>query len=305
MAPPYKRSNTASKDKDSKKRPMIVVKRVKRGGRAAHHGGAWKVAYADFVTAMMAFFLLLWLLSTSSKATLQGLAEYFTPTSGIGDMRPIGIDRISPSPMPSKDPGINLSKPGVMQQQAGATRNNPDNPSPVESEEEDNMFEKGASAINQAIESDSQLSEYKENITVGQTPDGLRIDIKDSDKYPMFNLASAQLTEHGQLVLGRLTPLIRRMPNYMSITGYTDASVLETQATSRWKLSSARAEAALDYLVKSGLEPERPQKIIGAGDSQVLSANEPRSAKNRRVSLLMIRGSHILIPHSAIPGATP
>ena len=300
MAPPFKRANT-SKDKDAKKRPIIVVKK-RKAGPAPHHGGAWKVAYADFVTAMMAFFLLLWLLSTSSQATLEGIAEYFTPTAGIGEMRPIGVRNSVPSPMNAKEAGINMSSPGVMQAQAGATRSSPETPSPSEADEEDNLFERGAEAITQALQSTDELSEYRDNVAVGMTPDGLRIDIRDSDKYAMFELASPKLTEHGEAILTRLVPLLKRMPNHMSVSGYTDASILETQQVSRWRLSSERAESSLTFMLQAGLEPERPQRIVGMGDTQVLSANEPRSERNRRITVLMMRGSHILIPQGALLG---
>lgn len=297
MPLPYKRTTGKAV---AAKRPIIVVRRARRPLNQPHNS-AWKVAYADFVTAMMAFFLLLWLLSTSSKDTLQGLSEYFTPTSGLSNLRPIGVDNASPTPLDASEAGINLSSPGIMQEQAGATQSNPDKPSPIEAEQEDNLFREGARAINQAIDSDTQLSQYKDNLAVGMTPDGLRIELRDSEKYPMFESGSTELSEYGRMVLSRLVPLIRRMPNYMSITGYTDTSALETASTTRWALSAGRAESALAFLLESGLESERPQRIIGAADSEILSSDDPRSAKNRRVSLLMLRGSHILIPNSAVP----
>lgn len=302
MALPYKRGGAGNpKDKDAKKRLVVVVKRAKMRP-VASHGGAWKVAYADFVTAMMAFFLLLWLISTSSKATLQGLAEYFTPTSGIGEMRPVGLEKLAPSPTNQPEAGINLSSPGVMQQQAGATRNNPNSASPTDSDGDDNLFERGANAIQQTLEGDPQLGAYKDNVTVLQTPEGLRVDLQDTDKYPMFMVGSSALSEHAQRVLARLVPVLRRLPNYMSVTGYTDASTRETEGMTRWQLSSARAQEALDYMQRVGLEAERAQSVIGAGDAPALSPGEPRNARNRRVSLLMLRGSHILIPDSALPG---
>ncbi len=298
MSLPYKRTTKADAPKV---KPVIIIKRARPAPRQASHGGAWKVAYADFVTAMMAFFLLLWLLSTSSKETLQGLSEYFTPVTGVSELRPIGINSAAPTAMNQKDAGINLSSPGVMQQQAGSTQSNPENPSPIEAEQEDNLFKQGAQAINQAIANDTQLAQYKDNVDVGMTPDGLRIELKDSETYPMFSAGSTELSEHGQLVLGRLVPLIRRMPNYMSVTGYTDASALESASIVRWKLSAGRAESALTYMVRMGLEGERPKRIIGAADSEILQSKDPRSAKNRRISILMMRGSHILIPDAAVP----
>ena len=298
MPLPYK---TSAKSKDTKK-PTVIIRKVRRTVNTPPHGSAWKVAYADFVTAMMAFFLLLWLISTSSKDTLQGLAEYFTPTAGVAEMRPIGLNNAAPTSLNQTDPGINLSAPGVMQRQAGSAASNPQTQAPDQGDQDDNLFEDGATAINQALKNDPVLQEYRENVQVGQTPEGLRIDLRDSNQHPMFEAGTATLTEHGQRVLSRLVPLIRRMPNYLAITGYTDATTQDApNAIMRWQVSTARAEGTLRFMLQIGMEPERTQKIIGMADKEFVG-DDPRHARNRRISLLMLRGSHILIPASAVPG---
>lgn len=289
-------------DKKGDKRPIIVKKVKKVAG--GHHGGAWKVAYADFVTAMMAFFLLLWLLSTSSKATLEGVAQYFTPTTGVRDSKGIGFDGgLSDSPVGSAK--SNMSQPGVVtgRSPSGEIADNPDHKAPTESNQDDNLFKEGASALTQAFTQNKVLQPYQDNINVEQTTEGLKIDITDTDKYAMFNVGTDTLTEHGQIILAKMGDILKRMPNYMSISGHTDGSPQEAGRADygNWELSSDRAQAARRYLAKSGMEAERFKRIVGLADKEMLIPSEPRSPRNRRITLIMLRGSHILIPDSAVP----
>ncbi len=265
-----------------------IIKKIKKVQGGGHHGGAWKVAYADFVTAMMAFFLLLWLLSTSSKATLDGIAEFFTPTVGItgqtGSIKFVKKDGDPLTIMPGAPPPGQVSAPQ-------------DTTAPVE-DQEDMMFKEGGTQVEQAFQKDPEMQKYIDNISVQVTPEGLKIDLIDSDKYPMFAPGSATLSEHGEKILARMTTVIKRMPNYMSLTGHTDGSPAEAGSTTytNWELSADRANAARRFLVKSGMEQERPKKVTGMGDKELLLPSEPRSPRNRRISIVMLRGSHILIP---------
>lgn len=289
----------ASKDD---KRP-IIIKKIKKGGHG-HHGGAWKVAYADFVTAMMAFFLLLWLLSTSSKETLQGLSEYFTPTQGLKDAQGIGFDGgLSPS-----EQGIgksNKSDPGLVSgaTPTGMVADDPVRQAKSDSQADDSLFKEGASSIEQAFSNDAALRDYMDNINVRQTAEGLVIDITDTDRIAMFEAGTAELTEHGKKILARMTELVKKMPNYMSITGHTDASPAEAGRAdyTNWELSSDRAQAARRFMLRSGIEPERPRKVTGMADRELYTPKEPRGPKNRRISMTMLRGSHIMIPEGAVP----
>jgi chemotaxis protein MotB len=288
--------------KDDGKRP-IIIKKIKKGGHG-HHGGAWKVAYADFVTAMMAFFLLLWLLSSASKETLKGLSEYFTPTQGIKDSQGIGFDG-------GLTPNIKGTAKGQMSDPAiasghtpsGTVANDPEAKSPNESDQDDNLFKEGASAVEQAFQRDEALKQYADNVSVRQTPEGLRIDITDSDRYAMFERSSPVLTVHGQTILSKMAVLIKKMPNFMAIAGHTDASPAETGRAdyTNWELSADRAQSSRRFLTKAGVEPERSKRVTGMADKELFTPNEPRGPKNRRISLIMLRGSHILIPDSALP----
>lgn len=290
-----------AKNGKDEKRP--IIKKVKKVSGGGHHGGAWKVAYADFVTAMMAFFLLLWLLSTSSKATLEGIAEFFTPTIGITGSQGIGFKGgIAAVKGVSRE---NTSQPAIVvgQNPQGPISQAPDNQSPVESEQEDNLFKQGADSVQQMVTQDKSMQEFAENISVQLTPEGLKIDLMDSDKHPMFEQASANLTPDGQIILTKMTSIIRRMPNYVSITGHTDASPTEAGRADygNWELSADRANATRRFLLKAGMEPERPKKVVGMGDKELLLPSEPRSPRNRRISIVMLRGSHILLPDNLRP----
>ena len=295
----------AGKNKDDEKRP-IIIKKIKKGGHGGHHGGAWKVAYADFVTAMMAFFLLLWLLASSSKAKLEGLAEFFTPTVGIKDSQGIGFNGgVSESEQGKAK--TDHAKPALVTGNT-PTGDIPETPekSKAESDQEAELFKKGQTAIEQAVSQDKTLQQYKDNVQATMTPEGLRIDIMDSDKYAMFERGKAVLTEHGKTIIGRMTGILKKMPNNTAITGHTDASPNEGGRAdyTNWELSSDRAQTTRRFMVQSGMENERAKKVTGMADKELLVPSEPRGAKNRRISILMLKGSHILIPDGAVPTDT-
>lgn len=292
-------------EKDDNKRP-IIIKKIKKGGHG-HHGGAWKVAYADFVTAMMAFFLLLWLLSTSSKATLEGIAEYFTPTVGLAGEKGIGFDGgATPNTVGIKR--ANTSSPGIVtgQTPSGQTPDAPDKQSTVESTEDGYLFDQAQQAMQKALESDPTLREFADNIIVEQTPEGLKLEVMDSDKHPMFVQGKADLTDAGAKVMTKMRGLIEKMPNFISITGHTDGAAGKAEGAnaagySNWELSADRANAARRFLLKVGLDPERPKKVVGMADKELIDANDPRSPRNRRVTIILLRGSHM----NLAPGYTP
>jgi len=283
---------------DDNKRP-IIIKKIKKGGHG-HHGGAWKVAYADFVTAMMAFFLLLWLLSSSSKATLDGIAEYFTPTIGLADKS--GFEDGGQSAAPDGTRKSDKSPPGIVigQSPTGETMQDPTKTTMVEKDAEAQLFEKAEEAIKKAFESDPTLRELADNVIVEQTPEGLKIEVRDSDKHPMFVPGNKNITPEGQLLLSKMKEVIDKMPNYISITGHTDAAPLERgdKEYTNWELSADRANAARRYLLTQGMEADRPRKIVGMGDSELLDDDDPRNPINRRITIILLKGSHMSLPDS-------
>ncbi|MFZ4125850.1 MAG: flagellar motor protein MotB [Rickettsiales bacterium] len=285
--------------KDDDKRP-IIIKKIKKGGHA-HHGGAWKVAYADFVTAMMAFFLLLWLLSSSSKATLDSISEYFTPTVGVKDQMGIGFKGGSTV---SVVDGIRQNDSAPPNLVTGATPTGvvPDEPKPSvdDAQAEAALFEQAQSNVKEALRDTAQLAE---NVFTVMTPDGLRIDIVDSDKHPMFVPGTSNLTPEGQAILARMLPVIKKMPNYLSITGHTDASPLDNKNPNytNWELSADRANSARRYLLSEGMELERAKQVLGMADREPLDEEDPRNPKNRRIAILMLKGSHLALPGNFFP----
>jgi chemotaxis protein MotB len=260
-----------------------------------YYGGAWKVAYADYVTAMMAFFLLLWLISTTSQETKEGIADYFTPTYGIKDQTGIGVEggisittegmrRSSKAP-----PGIVEGNP-----QKG-DMNQPNQNSMVDGEKsrDDMLFEKAESEMRQAIESDPTLRDFSENILVEQNPEGLKLELRDTKDKPMYEPGSFGLSKTGRTILQRMAKIIERVPNHISITGHTDGVPLRNRDYSNWELSTDRANSARRYLMTQGLPEEKFAKIIGRAAQDLLLPERPAAAQNRRIEIILLRGSHL------------
>lgn len=271
----------------------VIIKKIYRmeGG---HHGGAWKVAYADFVTAMMAFFLLLWLLSTATDETLEGLAEYFTPTIGLKDQMGIGFEG-GEAPVEDGTKKSDRTPPGIVvgMTPQGPIPQDPQKKALIESTEDANLFEKAQEDIKQAFESDPNLAEFKDNIVLEQTPEGLKIKLVDSDKENMFQPGSVELTPFGQRILLKMVPVIEQMPNRISIVGHTDAVPSSSATQTNWELSAERANSARRFFVRNGVLTERVAKIVGLADKELLLPDDPKNPKNRRIEVILLRGSHL------------
>jgi chemotaxis protein MotB len=267
-------------------------------------GGAWKVAYADFVTAMMAFFLLLWLLATASEEQKEGLAEYFTPTIGIRDSAGIGFEGGTTKVTVDGNAKNDSAPPNMIvgQTQEGIV-DNIEKESPVEGDDESQMFEDAKKEIAQAIESDPTLREFTENILMEQTPEGLKIEIRDSDKNTMFRAGSDDLSDAGRRLLKAMVPTLRKVPNHLSLNGHTDALAYEgaQKDYSNWELSADRALAARRYFLTQEMGKERVKKIVAHGSQELSLPDDPTSAINRRIEIILLRGSHMsLLPQSQV-----
>lgn len=275
-------------------RPLIIIKKIKKGGHG-HHGGAWKVAYADFVTAMMAFFLMLWLLSSVEEAKLDGLAEYFTPTIGLRDSMGIGFEGgATPDTVGIKK--SDTAPPSII---PGQTPQGPTPEEPktalVESEQDAQLFEKAEQEIRQAMESDPNLRDIVDQIIVEQSPEGLKIEVMDSEKHPMFNPGTADLTDHGHRILAKLAVLVEKAPNYISITGHTDSSPMTSRGAdyTNWELSADRANSARRFMERSGVNNERTKKVVGMGSAELIDPKQPYAPQNRRITIILLRGSYL------------
>jgi chemotaxis protein MotB len=276
----------------------IIIKRITVNA-PAHHGGSWKVAYADFVTAMMAFFLLLWLISSASDAQLEGIADYFTPTIGLKDSQGIGFkggltdEEEGTHRKPTARPNIVTGQPPQ-----GVKPLDPKKKAVVETPEgESQLFEQTSTALQEAVKQDAALKDLGENLRMEQTPEGLKIQVMDTEKDPMFAAGSVELTDAGKRLIGRIGQVIKDAPNRLSITGHTDGvPVSSEKRMGNWELSTERANAARRYLASQGMVEERMAKVQGRADKELLFPADPKNPKNRRIELLLLRGDYMVAP---------
>ena len=280
----------------------IIIKKINKieGG---HHGGAWKVAYADFVTAMMAFFLLLWLLSSAAEETLDGIADYFAPTIGLKDAVGIGFDG-GIAAIEGKN-RADTAPPGVVigSTPQGQIPQPSEKQALIESTEEANLFEKAQEDIKRAFEENPNLNEFADNIIVEQTPEGLKIQVIDSDKNSMFEPGTANLSAFGRTMLAEMSKVINVMPNFISITGHTDGVPFNKNGYSNWELSMDRANSARRYLLKIGMSSQRVSKMQGRADRDPLLPIDPDNARNRRIEIILLKGSHMFVPMELMPAS--
>lgn len=288
-----------AKKADQKEQPIIIKKIVKGGG---HHGGAWKVAYADFVTAMMAFFLLLWLLNVSTDEQLEAISNYFDPThpkvsestSGAGgvmgglSMAPQGSMATNVQPITAPRPTGSNANP--MSQKKSAEDAKKEQAKGALKQEEEERFEQAQDAIRQAIQADPELAELSKNLMVDMTPEGLRIQIVDQEGEPMFASGSAQMFEKTRRLMGKLAGIIRELPNELSVRGHTDSVPYGAGADyTNWELSSDRAHSSRRALLESGFPPDRLDNVVGKADTEPLITDNPSDPRNRRISIILLK----------------
>ena len=352
---------------DESNHPVIIIKRGKKGHDGAH-GGGWKVAYADFVTAMMAFFLLLWLLNATDQEKRQGIAQYFTAfdavsrsTSGAGGV--LGGVTLGPGDLPNMTGGIVVGVPlaptgeerdtegpdfAEKQGQAAANEDS-DNPQPDArgasgigpgpsgrevagdrrpgtspqgnlfsgtrtdgqqdgmgpaaqqnsfqqqmiaemGKREEQSFQRAESDIRQAINELPDLKPLAQNMLVDRTPEGLRIQLVDQERYSMFASGSANPAEQTKKLLATVAKVVQSLPNSIAITGHTDAVPFPRGAQyTNWELSSDRANAARRTLIEAGLPAQRIARVVGRADTEPLIADNPSDPRNRRISIILLR----------------
>ena len=256
---------------DEQQRP-IIIKRIKKvsGG---HHGGAWKVAYADFVTAMMAFFLLLWLLNSTSQEQKEGLSDYFTPTTAatqaiagadsVLEGVSVNSDGSSSSdvttPMPDE---VVIKKEEVAKRNDDAAEENSFEVAMANREQE--AFEDMATDLNLSIQDNAELSQLKDQVIIDMTEDGMRIQLVDKDNRSMFKSNTAELYSYAERMLQLIAEKVGKLPNRISIAGHTDSKPYRAGSNySNWELSSDRANAARRVLLSSGVSTDRFAEITG------------------------------------------
>ena len=284
--------------------PSIIIKKVIKSGHA-HHGGAWKVAYADFVTAMMAFFLLLWLLNASSQEQLEGISNYFAPVSvsqsdsgagGILGGTTISSDGAQQSDATSAAVIMDLPPPQAgegFQEEDGSGDASEEAAEKVRREQEEEQFKEAEEKIQEALKSLPELEQLAKGLKIDSTPEGLRIQIIDQEGLAMFPRGGAQMFEHTRKALGLVAKVIENMPQDISITGHTDATKFAGGRTgyTNWELSADRANASRRALIDVGLQPERLSRIVGAAEKEPFDSNNPANPSNRRIAIVLLRGT--------------
>lgn len=281
----------------------IVIKKVKKGGHGGHHGGAWKVAYADFVTAMMAFFLLLWLLNSVSQDQLQGIANYFMPTIGLKDGKGVGVEggkREREQGVVSDDYAAEGIVYGVPY--AGAIVKAPEEVQPND-EQDSEKIAIVENDLKQEIEKSPEIKEYKDNILLEQTPDGLVINITEKNGKPMFKKNSAELEESTKVILAKVVKIIRFVPNYISIAGHTSATPSINQQYTNWELSADRANATRKQMIVAGMDKEHVAMVVAKADNDLLDPEHPQASINRRIAITLLKHSKITNKRQIAPEA--
>ncbi len=281
------------KGKQDELRP-IIIKKIKKGG-GGHHGGAWKVAYADFVTAMMAFFLLLWLLNVTTKEQKEGIADYFDPNPKIS---------VAESGANGMLGGLSMSKEGAMVEDQKVMSPEQSNPAlrpgqdPITDEKlkeeikkrEEENFKKAEAALKKEMESSPELKDLQKNVVMDMTPEGLRIQIVDQEGKPMFPSGSAEMYDRTKSLLEKVAGVIRKMPNEISVRGHTDGvPYSKGSGYSNWELSADRANSSRRVLVSGGFPEKMVNNVLGKADKDHMIADKPGDERNRRISIILLR----------------
>ncbi|KAB2836473.1 MAG: OmpA family protein [Caedimonadaceae bacterium] len=310
--------------------PHIVIKKIKKKIAGGHHGGGWKVAYADFVTAMMAFFLMMWLLNATSEEQRRGISNYFGPvgqfigaggTGGVLSGRAMDTQGRLSKMSANSDDAVQVLKEtspsdeesddnnGFEQTKSQAASLKPDEhmnkglakDKPLELKQaekivqkyESELFKQAEKELRQAIMEIPELKELQKNLIIDQTPEGLRIQIIDKQQYSMFPKGSFAMYPHTKKLLELIAKVIKKLPNKISITGHTDSFKFSTDDRySNWELSSDRANASRRVLLQEGIPESRILYVAGKSDTEPLLA-DTGAEMNRRISIILHRTDQI------------
>jgi len=293
--------------------PTIVIKKIIDDGHGGAHGGAWKIALADMMTAMMAFFLLMWLLGSSNADQRKSIADYFKPTSQsnvtmgklAGSDGMLGGSSIIDTegfPFSAKQTGLlNMVTP---RSQGGPTENDP-SPKGADSKEEgqdgENKAKAGGEAadkanfdklekeIKESMAKNPKLDKLKDQVTFARDKDGLRIEIIDKADFAMFGMGTTNMTPRAQALIAEVAKTLAAMPNKVAIRGHTDSvQFANTDDRNNWSLSAERAEETRKIIEKKGIPSNRFAKIEGVADTAPYNPNDPKDPRNRRISITVM-----------------
>jgi chemotaxis protein MotB len=271
-----------------KAKSTIVIKKIKKGGHG-HHGGAWKIAYADFVTAMMAFFLLMWLLGSTTKGDLQGIASYFNSPlqvalaggSGAGDANSVirgGGKDLSRATGQTKAADSESEKRRRVRERA------------EQAQRERQQMEALKLKLESALQLSPKLADMRNQIRIEITPDGLRITIVDDLNRPMFALGGAEVQPYMRDLLREIGGVLNTVDNKVTLSGHTDSAQYGggERGYSNWELSADRANASRRELISGGMKTEKVVRVVGLADSSLSNKDNPRDPLNRRISIIVM-----------------
>jgi chemotaxis protein MotB len=286
----------------------IIIKKVKKVVGGGHHGGAWKVAYADFVTAMMAFFLLMWLLNTTTPEQKQGIADYFAPasisstTSGSGGIlggTSLGDDGAKSDGKMSVVQQMAPEAPDHVEKDGQSSTTNLDSASEQAlrdalAKKEQDAFASAAQSLRQSLQDMPELAELSKQILIDQTPEGLRIQLVDQEGRSMFQENSKVPNDRAKILLRAVAKIINQLPNRVTISGHTSANAYGKKQDGDWSLSAERADASRQVLRGFGVDDDRIYQVSGKANSEPLYADDPTLAGNRRISIILLREKPVL-----------
>jgi chemotaxis protein MotB len=287
----------------------ILIKKVKKVSGGGHHGGAWKVAYADFVTAMMAFFLLMWLINTTSPEQKKGVADYFAPasvsatTSGNGGIlggTALGDDG-------SKDQGSSDIVQNMEPESTPTERSDDKAGGELAQTSTDTLrkelerrdaenFASAAQSLRQALQDMPELAELSKQIQIDVTPEGLRIQLVDQEGRSMFKEGMAAPNDRARILLRAVAKIVNQLPNRVTISGHTSANGDGSRSSGDWSLSAARADQSRLILQGAGVDADRIYQVSGKANSDPLYPDDPTLAGNRRIAIVLLREAPVLPP---------
>ncbi|MFN3590730.1 MAG: flagellar motor protein MotB [Thermaurantiacus sp.] len=270
--------------------PEVIVRKLRAKSHAAHHGGAWKVAYADFVTAMMAFFLMLWLLGATDDEQRKGIADYFAPSILASDKSGGSNGLLA---------GRSIEQPDGVAPHAQRAGMQPTAPFQAATggraprSSDDGQLRKIESEIRSRMERDPGLKDLATMVRFVHTPEGLRIELIDSQDYSMFGSGNASMDPRARQVLSIVADAIRDVPNRLAVRGHTDSVPFSREdslgPSNNWTLSAARAEATRQALARAGIPESRFSRLEGVADTEPFVADNPNDPRNRRMSVTLLR----------------
>lgn len=283
-----------------------IIKKVKKHGHG-HHGGAWKIAFADFVTAMMAFFLLMWLIASLNKSQKAAVADYFKQPIKVALMggedygnRPINVNGGGPDTnetqgiVAATDKPVTETKSGQEINTEEANKKNSGNEKNDEAaaKAETKKLEELKSQINISMDKDPALAGLKQQLRMDVVNDGLRIQLIDNQKRPMFDVGSDKVSPNVEPILANIAKLLNSVPNKITIQGHTDANPYNNPQEldyTNWELSSQRANAARRALIKAGMQENKVLKVSGFSSTVLMDTKNPLNPENRRISIIVMK----------------